>query len=188
MSISKVQQIIDSTLRYKKDYPIEKVNFVDITAFLATPDALKTICNEFSSMLSPTLPIIAPESRGFIFASGVSAINQNPVILARKKSKLPFDTINISINTEYSDDLLCVHKEDIEKFGEYTVMDDVLATGGTVLSIIKMLKSLDKKCKKVYFTLELTDLGGRELLEKEGVEVISLFKLSNDYIVKKLED
>ena len=172
-------------LKYYKDFPKEGIVFVDIIPYLQNKQVFKRLITEVAEAC--TAPnIIAPEARGFLFAAPLltTADHVENVVPVRKSGKLPFaegDLCEVVIEKEYGSDKLYYRVSDIAAgkaegdVFEVTILDDVLATGGTAEGLAELLESrkivVDGKeyCVKVkefVFIVEIADLGGRERLEK----------------------
>lgn len=172
-------------LKYYKDFPKEGIVFVDIIPYLQNKQVFKRLITEVAEAC--TAPnIIAPEARGFLFAAPLltTADHVENVVPVRKSGKLPFaegDLCEVVIEKEYGSDKLYYRISDIAagkaKKGvfEVTILDDVLATGGTAEGLAESLESrkivvdgkeYGVKVKEFVFIVEIADLGGRERLEK----------------------
>ena len=172
-------------LKYYKDFPKEGIVFVDIIPYLQNKQVFKRLITEVAEAC--TAPnIIAPEARGFLFAAPLltTADHVENVVPVRKSGKLPFaegDLCEVVIEKEYGSDKLYYRISDIAagkaKDGvfEVTILDDVLATGGTAEGLAESLESrkivvdgkeYGVKVKEFVFIVEIADLGGRERLEK----------------------
>ena len=172
-------------LKYYKDFPKEGIVFVDIIPYLQNKQVFKRLIAEVAKAC--TAPnIIAPEARGFLFAAPLltTADHVENVVPVRKSGKLPFaegDLCEVVIEKEYGSDKLYYRISDIaagkaeEGVFEVTILDDVLATGGTAEGLAESLESrkivvdgkeYGVKVKEFVFIVEIADLGGRERLEK----------------------
>ncbi len=156
------------------NYPVEGVIFRDITtligdgeAFKYTIDALKDFCQK-----SGATKIVGPEARGFIFGTPVAYSLGIPFIPVRKPNKLPRETIFVEYELEYGTNTLCMHQDAIKKGDKVVIVDDLLATGGTILASIDLIKRLGGEVCGLAFVIELDELGGRKLLD--GYDILSL--------------
>ena len=156
------------------DFPEEGIMFRDITTVLADADGLKLAVDEMSDLLSGVEydAIVGLESRGFIFGMPIAYKEHKPFILVRKKGKLPRETIGISYELEYGEASIEVHKDDLKKGEKVVLVDDLLATGGTMAAAIKLMKKLGCEVVKCIFLIELEGLEGRKKLK--GVDVDSV--------------
>ena len=150
--------------------------FRDITTLIKNPDALKfTIdkINEISKKISFD-KVSAIESRGFIFASAVSYLTNKPLILLRKKNKLPADRHSVNFKLEYGEATIEVHKDSISQGEKVLVIDDLIATGGTAEAAAKLIETSGGKVAGFIFVINLFDLPGEKLLKGKSYFVESL--------------
>lgn len=132
---------IKSYIPVVKNWPKAGVNFLDVTGVLVQPRVFNHVINQLSMLtkLCQATSVVAIESRGFIFASPVAKGLGLPLILARKPNKLPRSVYHVDYDTEYSQDRLCVH-QDSPVGSRPCIIDDVVATGGTLLAISRLLR------------------------------------------------
>jgi adenine phosphoribosyltransferase len=156
-----------SLIRDIPDYPSPGILFRDITPLLRDGDALSAVA-ELMSAKNPEANLIAGiEARGFFFAAAIGVQSKRGVIPIRKKGKLPHDVHRQEYGLEYGSDVIEIHK-DAAKPGETVyLVDDVLATGGTLAAAIKLIESTGAKVSSIAVLLEIKGLGGREKLIKE---------------------
>ena len=171
------EQLVKDKIRSIKDFPIEGIIFRDITTAIKDKDALREMIDFLTSkFINKGIDYIAViESRGFIFGSALAYNINAGCILIRKPGKLPAETISEEYTLEYGTDRLEIHKDAIEEGKTVIVIDDLLATGGTVGAACRLLKKAGAKVLASAFIIELEDLKGRENLPKD-VEVISMVK------------
>lgn len=154
-----------------KDFPKEGILFRDITPLMADGEAFAYACGkmvEFAKEIGAEL-VVGPESRGFIFGCPVAhdlKIGFSPV---RKPGKLPRETISYKYDLEYGSNELHMHKDAVKKGQKVLVIDDLLATGGTVEATIKIVEELGGEVVGCAFLIELEDLKGRERLKDYNV-------------------
>ncbi|WP_036436921.1 adenine phosphoribosyltransferase [Mycoplasma elephantis] len=163
-------------IRDVKDFPKPGILFKDISPLLANSSALRYTINRMSDFANDTDVIVGPDARGFLFGTPVAYNLGKPFIMVRKPNKLPGEVVSIDYNLEYGVNKLELQKNFIKPGQTISIVDDVLATGGTTKAIIKLLRSQGAIVKKIILLMELKDLKGRELLESEGIEVITLIK------------
>lgn len=159
-----------------KDFPIEGILFRDITPLMQDGKAFKQACSdmtEFARNLNVEV-IVGPESRGFIFGCPIATELNIGFVPVRKPNKLPRETVEESYSLEYGKNTLCMHKDAIKPGQRVLIVDDLLATGGTIKAAIKLVESLGGIVAGLCFLIELEDLKGRELLE--GHNICSLIK------------
>jgi len=145
------------------DFPTKGIVFKDILPILKEPKAFKKLIKNMSAW--PTLEscdaIIAIDARGFIFGSSIAFNLNKPLILARKKGKLPGDVLEESYKLEYGENTLCVQSKSIENYKNFVIVDDLLATGGTVECVSNLLQSKGKKILGLSVVVELKGLNGK---------------------------
>lgn len=159
-----------------QDFPIEGILFRDITPLMANGEAFKEACNqitEFAKEVGTTI-IVGPESRGFIFGCPVAKDLGIGFIPVRKPNKLPRETVSIKYDLEYGSNELHMHADSIKKGDKVLIVDDLLATGGTVDAAIKLVEKMGGEVVGCAFLIELVDLKGRELLK--GYNIHSVMK------------
>ena len=157
-----------------QDYPKEGILFRDITPLLQNKDAFKyaidKLC-EFAKSVNATV-VAGPEARGFIFGTPVAYGLNVGFVPVRKPGKLPRKTVEYNYDLEYGSNTLCMHEDSISKGDKVIIIDDLLATGGTVEATIKIIESLGGEVVGCAFLMELDDLKGREKLS--GYNIYSL--------------
>lgn len=167
---------LKQTIRSIPDFPKEGILFRDITTLLKNPEAF----NSMIALIAEKLKgmdidiVICPEARGFIVGAAVAYAIGAGFVPARKPGKLPCEVNKISYGLEYGSDCLEVHKDAVLPGQRVAIVDDLLATGGTALAVIKLVEELGAEPVAAAFAVELTDLPGREALR--GYQVISLIK------------
>ena len=168
-------QLVKDKIRSIKDFPIEGIVFRDITTAVKDKDALKEmidfLTNKFKNQGIDYVAVV--ESRGFVFGSALAYNIGAGCILVRKPGKLPAETISEEYSLEYGTDKLEIHKDAIEQGKKVVVIDDLLATGGTVSAACKLLTKAGADVKAAAFIIELADLQGRKNLPQD-VEVVSM--------------
>jgi adenine phosphoribosyltransferase len=167
---------LKKTIRVIEGFPKEGISFKDVTTLLQDKDALKyTVDTIVSYLKDKNIDIIVgPEARGFLFGTPVAYALGAGFVPVRKKGKLPFDTISINYDLEYGSDDLEIHKDAIQPGQRVAVVDDLLATGGTVASVAKLIEQVGGEVISLNFVIELTGLNGIDKLQ--GYDVMSLLK------------
>ena len=162
-------QLVKDRIRSIKDFPIEGIIFRDITTAIKDKEALREMINFLTEkFINKGIDYVAViESRGFIFGSALAYNINAGCILIRKPGKLPAETISEGT------DKLEIHKDAIEEGKNVIVIDDLLATGGTVSAACKLLKKAGANVKAAAFVIELADLNGRKNLPQD-IEVVSM--------------
>lgn len=154
-----------------QDFPIEGILFRDITPLMANGEAFQEACNrirDFTQSKGATV-IVGPESRGFIFGCPVAKDMGIGFIPVRKPNKLPRETVSIKYDLEYGSNELQMHADSIKKGDKVVIIDDLLATGGTVEATIKLVEKMGGEVVGCSFLIELSDLNGRDLLKNYDV-------------------
>ena len=158
------------------DFPEEGIMFRDITGILKEADGIRLAEDELMEKLEGVEydAIVGLESRGFLFGMPMAYTMQKPFIPIRKKGKLPRETVERTYDLEYGTATIEVHKEDIFEGEKLVLVDDLLATGGTMEAACRLVESLGGEVVKILFLLELEGLNGRAKLE--GYDIESLVK------------
>lgn len=169
-------ELIKSSIKSIPDYPKAGIIFRDITSLLEVPTAFQAtvdaIVMEFKG--KGITKIVGTESRGFIFGAPVALALGLPFVLVRKPKKLPREVISQSYSLEYGEDTLEMHKDAINENDNVLMIDDLLATGGTIDATAKLIRRLGGKVEHAAFVIELPELNGRDRLKKEGISSFSL--------------
>ena len=165
---------VEDYIRSIPDFPQKGIIFRDITSVLQSADGLHLAIDEMQKKLEGLEfdKIAGLESRGFIFGMPIAYNLHKPFILIRKAGKLPCETVSQTYDLEYGQATIEVHKDAIEKGERIVVIDDLIATGGTVEAAGKLIERLGGEVVKMVFLLELAGLNGREKLSKYDVESV----------------
>lgn len=163
-------------IRVIEDFPAEGISFKDITTLLKDAEALNDCINQLADRFKDVDVdlIVGPESRGFIFATPLAYLLKTGFVPVRKPGKLPAETIKHEYKLEYGTDSLEIHKDAIRKGQKVLIVDDLLATGGTMFATCKLVEKLGGEVAGLGFLIELSDLKGRDKLS--GYRVESLVK------------
>ena len=150
-----------------KDYPKAGIEFKDVLGIIQEPKIFKELVLKMSSsqIIENAEAIISIDARGFIFGSAISLQASKPMIVARKPGKLPGELHEEKYSLEYGKNSLSIQKKAISKFNSYAIVDDLLATGGTVNCISSILKSVNKEVTGLLIVAELMKLEGRSKLD-----------------------
>lgn len=172
MAIKKID--LKKYIREIPDWPVKGVNFKDITTLLQNPKVFKytvdQMCRPFLSQKIDK--IVAIDARGFLLAAPMAYKMNCGVVLVRKKGKLPYKIIEKQYQKEYGVDILTMHKDAINKGEKVLIVDDLLATGGTIMATIEMVESLGGKIVGMSFIIDLPFLGGSRKLKKYKIEYL----------------
>ena len=154
-----IEDLIDSY----KDYPKKGIVFKDLLGILHEPNLFKELILKMSSsqIIKNAEAIISIDARGFIFGSAISLQASKPMIVARKPGKLPGELLEKKYNLEYGENSLSIQKKALNKYNSYAIVDDLLATGGTVNCVSNILESNKKKIIGLLVVVELKQLKGR---------------------------
>lgn len=158
------------------DFPEKGVIFRDVTTVLQDKDGLKLAIDQMQKKLEGLEFdfVLGPESRGFIFGVPLAYNLNKAFVPVRKEGKLPRETIRMEYELEYGTAVIEMHKDAIKQGQKVVIVDDLIATGGTIEAIIKLVEALGGIVVKVLFLIELEELNGREKLK--GYEIDSIIK------------
>lgn len=161
-------------IRVIENFPKEGISFKDITTLVGDGEGLKEAIDQIVNHLKDKKIdlIVGPEARGFIFGVPVAYALGIGFVPVRKPGKLPGETISISYGLEYGEDQLEIHKDSIKPGQRVAIVDDLLATGGTVEAVAKLIEQVGGKVVSLDFAIELTELKGKDKLK--GYDVLSL--------------
>ena len=146
-----------------KDFPTTGIEFKDVLGIVQEPKIFKEHILKMSSsqIIENAEAIISIDARGFIFGSAISLQASKPMIVARKPGKLPGELLEKKYSLEYGENSLSIQKKALQKYNSYAIIDDLLATGGTVNCVSEILKSKDKEVTGLLVVIELIKLKGR---------------------------
>ncbi len=163
-------------IRVIEDFPKEGISFKDITTLIGDGDGLKASIDEIVNYLKDKEidVVVGPEARGFIFGVPVAYALGVGFVPVRKPGKLPYETISVKYDLEYGQDELQIHKDAIKPGQKVAIIDDLLATGGTIKAVADLVESAGGIVVSLDFVIELTGLEGKKKLE--GYDVYSLTK------------
>jgi len=161
-------------IRIIEDFPVEGISFKDITTLIGNGPAFRTLIDNMAEKLKgQDIDYIAgPEARGFIFGVPLAYALGIGFIPIRKRGKLPAETVAITYDLEYGTDTLEIHKDSFEKGARIALVDDLLATGGTISACARLIELAGGEIASVDFIIELTGLKGRDKLDGYSVESV----------------
>lgn len=167
---------LEEYVRSIPDFPEKGIIFRDVTSVLQDKDSLRM---SIDAMMDEVKDlnfdiIIGPESRGFIFGVPIAYNLNKAFVPVRKKGKLPCETVEMEYALEYGTATIEMHKDSIKQGQKVVIIDDLIATGGTIEAIIKLIEQLGGEVIKIVFLMELEGLEGRKKLE--GYDVASVIK------------
>ena len=157
---------LNNHIKSYKDFPSEGIIFRDVLALLQEPEIFNNLISKMSStkIVTDAQAIISIDARGFIFGTAISLRTSKPMIVARKKGKLPGELVCRNYKLEYGSDSLYVQKEALHRYKSYVIVDDVLATGGTANCVKEMLVENQKKVTGLAVVLEIENLNASKKL------------------------
>ncbi len=167
---------IKSSIRTIPDHPKKGIMFRDITTLLKDPEAFKESLNILEERYKgQKIDIIAGiEARGFIFGAALADRLNLGFVPIRKKGKLPAETISEEYELEYGTDIIEVHKDAIKEGDKVLLIDDLIATGGTGIATINLIKKLGGDVIEACFIIGLPDLGGMKKIEESGTKIFTM--------------
>ncbi|MGL5417097.1 MAG: adenine phosphoribosyltransferase [Clostridium sp.] len=159
-----------------ENFPKEGISFKDITTLIADGEGLRASVDKIVEHLKDKNIdiVVGPEARGFIFGVPVAYALGAGFVPVRKPGKLPGETVSVEYALEYGTDTLQIHKDGIKKGQRVAIVDDLLATGGTIEAVAKLVEIAGGEVVSMDFVIELTELHGKDKLEK--YDVMSLVK------------
>ncbi len=169
-----IKDKLEDYVRTIPDFPEKGIMFRDITSVLQDPDGLKMAIDGMQDKLKDCdFDVIAgTESRGFIFGMPVAYNLHKPFVLIRKKGKLPCATVTQTYDLEYGQATIEMHKDAVRPGQKVVIIDDLIATGGTVEAAAKLIEQLGGNVVKMVFLMELAGLNGRDRLKNYDVESV----------------
>lgn len=158
------------------DFPEPGIMFRDVTSVLQDADGLQLAINSLQDLLKDVEfdVLIGTESRGFIFGMPIAYNLHKPFVLVRKKGKLPRETVSKEYDLEYGKAVIEMHKDAIKPGQKVVLVDDLIATGGTMKAAAELVEELGGEVIKIIFLMELAGLKGRDALK--GYDVASVIK------------
>lgn len=167
---------IKSRIRTIPHYPRAGIMFRDITTLLKDPIGLRTTIDAITERYRAEKidKVIGIESRGFIFAAPVAYVLGAGFVPIRKQGKLPAETISCDYQLEYGSDKIEIHADAIEKGDRVLMIDDLIATGGTMESAIKLIQEMGGNIVECCFVVDLPNVGGSKRLRQQGHQLYSL--------------
>ena len=173
---------VKQSIRNVPDYPIKGIQFKDITTALSKPECLRWMRDEMVKRYKGLgiTQVVGIESRGFIIAPAVAMEIGAGFVPIRKPGKLPAETITVSYTKEYGTDSVEMHKGALNENDVVLIHDDILATGGSLMAAVELVRKTG--VKKIYTNclIELEGLNGRKYLEERGVAIDCLLEIEVD--------
>ena len=161
-----MKKLEDFIITYK-DFPKKGIDFKDVLEILQYPDIFQDLILKMSSnqFLKNAEAIISIDARGFIFGSAIALESSKPMIVARKPGKLPGHLLTREYDLEYGQNSLSIQCDALKKFNSFVIVDDLLATGGTVNCVSRLLRDQKKEILGLITVVELRELKGRSKLQ-----------------------
>ena len=165
---------LEDYVRSIPDFPEPGIIFRDITSILQDADGLRLAIDSMQELLKGVDfdVIVGAESRGFVFGAPIAYNMHKPFVLIRKKGKLPCETVSKEYDLEYGSAEIEMHKDSIKPGQKVVLVDDLIATGGTIQAAAELVESLGGQVVKILFLMELKGLKGRERLKKYDVDSV----------------
>jgi len=159
-----------------KDFPKKGIDFKDVLGILHEPEVFYELIMRMCSsrIIKNSEAIISIDARGFIFGSAVSLQSSKPMIVARKPGKLPGEVVKQNYNLEYGDNSLSIQKSSLCKYDDFVIIDDLLATGGTVGCVANLLSQNNKQVNGLSTVVEICELDGRSKFDFPVESIIKL--------------
>lgn len=169
---------VESKIRVIDNFPKKGISFKDITTLLKDKGAFKYAIDFFVEALKDEHIdiVVGPEARGFMFGGPLAYALGAGFVPARKKGKLPCDTLSVEYGLEYGKDVIEIHKDAINPGQKIAIIDDLLATGGTIEAVTKLVEEMGGEVVSINFLIELTGLKGRKKLEKYEVNSLVTYE------------
>ena len=158
---------LKSLIKTYNDFPQKGIAFKDILGIIQDAEVFRELILKMSSnkVIKSSEAIISIEARGFIFGSAISVQASKPMLVARKPGKLPGELIQENYNLEYGESTLSIQKESLKRFSSYAIVDDLLATGGTIDCVANLVRKSGKEVVGGVTVVELMELNGRSRLD-----------------------
>lgn len=172
-----VMKPIEEYVRSIPDFPEEGIIFRDVTSILEDADGLQLAIDLIQEKIGDLEfdVVVGPESRGFIFGVPVAYNLHKSFVPVRKKGKLPCETVSMEYELEYGSAVIEMHKDSIKPGQKVVIIDDLMATGGTIEAIVKLVESLGGEVVKIVFLMELAGLNGRDRLGEYDMDSVIIY-------------
>ena len=173
---------IKDRIRTIPDHPKPGIQFRDITTLLQDPEGLRLAIDELVAQYRGVRidKVVGVEARGFIVGGALAHQIRAGFVPARKRGKLPWDTIGQDYELEYGSDRIEMHTDAVSAGERVLLLDDLIATGGTALAAIDVLEKVGARIVGCTFVIDLPDLGGADRVRARGLEVRSLCEFEGD--------
>ena len=167
---------LESLIKTYNDFPKKGIAFKDVLGIIQDTEVFRELILKMSSnkVIKNSEAIISVEARGFIFGSAIALQASKPMLLARKPGKLPGELIQENYDLEYGKNSLSIQKESLKRFSSYAIVDDLLATGGTVNCVANLIKKNGGEVCGLVTVVELMELNGRSRFNFPVESILSL--------------
>jgi adenine phosphoribosyltransferase len=165
---------LKSKIREVPNWPIKGVNFKDITTLLQDKKVFGFVIDELAKPFKNKKidKVVVIDARGFLLGTPIAYKLNSGVCLVRKKGKLPYKTISATYQKEYGRDTITIHKDTIKRDEKVLIVDDLLATGGTLGATVKLVEKLGGKIVGILFIIDLPFLGGSQKFKKYNLHYL----------------
>lgn len=169
---------VEDYVRSIPDFPEPGIIFRDVTSVLQDPEGLRLSIEGMQELLKDKEfdVVVGPESRGFIFGVPIAYNLHKSFVPVRKKGKLPCETVEMEYDLEYGSAVIEMHKDAIRPGQKVVIIDDLIATGGTLEAIVKLVEGLGGEVVKICLLMELAGLKGRERLSGYDVGSVIVYE------------
>ena len=169
---------LEDYVRSIPDFPEEGIIFRDITSVLQDADGLQLAIDSMQDLLKDVDfdVVVGTESRGFVLGTPIAYNLHKPFVLVRKQGKLPCETVSKEYDLEYGSAVIEIHKDSIKPGQKVVLVDDLIATGGTIQAAAELVEELGGEVVKIIFLMELAGLKGRERLKKYDVASVICYE------------
>lgn len=173
---------LQAAIKTIPDYPVEGILFRDVTSLLEDPDAFALTIDLLSKKYKNQgfTKVVGTEARGFIFGAPLALALGLGFVPVRKPGKLPRETYAQAYQLEYGEDVLEIHRDALVAQDKVLIIDDLLATGGTIEATIKLIRRVGAQVKDAGFVISLPDLGGEKRLEAMNLTPFSLVQYNGE--------
>ena len=175
-------ELIKSAIKTIPDYPKKGIMFRDVTSLLQDHEAFTACITQLKKQFADKTfdKVVGTEARGFLFGAPLALEMGIGFVPVRKPGKLPREVISESYDLEYGTDILEIHKEDIKPGDRVLMIDDLLATGGTMVATANLIRRLGGIADHAGFVISLPDIGGEQKMQEHGVSTFSLIDFEGE--------
>lgn len=177
-----MSELIKNSIRAIPDYPKAGIMFRDVTTLMQNSDAFTQTIDLFAEKAKEwnITAIVGTEARGFIFGAPLAYKLGVPFVPVRKPGKLPYKVYSQAYQLEYGEDILEIHTDALSETDNVLMVDDLLATGGTIEATVNLIRKIGAKVENACFVVNLPDLGGEKRLDGLGINSYSICEFEGD--------